>query len=49
MQAFAFGRIDKARPIKLPPAAEFGITDCYIKPMPAAATSSRRSRRHSNC
>jgi 2-methylcitrate dehydratase PrpD len=32
MQAFAFGRIDKARPIKLPPAAEFGITDCYIKP-----------------
>jgi 2-methylcitrate dehydratase PrpD len=32
MQAFAFGRIDKARPITLPPAAEFGITDCYIKP-----------------
>jgi 2-methylcitrate dehydratase PrpD len=32
MQAFAFGRTDKARPIKLPPAAEFGITDCYIKP-----------------
>ena len=32
MQAFAFGRIDKARPIKLPPAVEFGITDCYIKP-----------------
>jgi 2-methylcitrate dehydratase PrpD len=32
MQAFAFGRIDKARPIKLPPTAEFGITDCYIKP-----------------
>jgi 2-methylcitrate dehydratase PrpD len=32
MQAFAFGRIDKARPIKLPPAAEYGITDCYIKP-----------------
>ena len=32
MQAFAFGRIDKARPIQLPPAAEFGITDCYIKP-----------------
>jgi 2-methylcitrate dehydratase PrpD len=32
MQAFAFGRIDKARPIRLPPAAEYGITDCYIKP-----------------
>src|SRR5882724_4298623 len=32
MQAFAFGRIDKARPITLPPAAAFGITDCYIKP-----------------
>jgi 2-methylcitrate dehydratase PrpD len=32
MQAFAFGRIDRARPIALPPAAAFGITDCYIKP-----------------
>jgi 2-methylcitrate dehydratase PrpD len=32
MQAFAFGRADLARPITLPPAAEFGITDCYIKP-----------------
>jgi 2-methylcitrate dehydratase PrpD len=32
MQAFAFGRIDRARPILLPPAAAFGITDCYIKP-----------------
>jgi 2-methylcitrate dehydratase PrpD len=32
MQAFAFGRIDKARPIALPPAVEYGITDCYIKP-----------------
>ncbi|MBM3527407.1 MAG: MmgE/PrpD family protein [Alphaproteobacteria bacterium] len=32
MQAFAFGRIDKARPISLPPVAEYGITDCYIKP-----------------
>jgi 2-methylcitrate dehydratase PrpD len=32
MQAFAFGRIDRARPIALPPAAGFGITDCYIKP-----------------
>jgi 2-methylcitrate dehydratase PrpD len=32
MQAFAFGRSDRARPIALPPDAEFGITDCYIKP-----------------
>ncbi|MCC6780393.1 MAG: MmgE/PrpD family protein [Hyphomicrobiales bacterium] len=32
MQAFAFGRPDKARPLALPPAAAFGITDCYIKP-----------------
>jgi 2-methylcitrate dehydratase PrpD len=32
MQAFAFGRIDRARPIVLPPATAFGITDCYIKP-----------------
>jgi len=32
MQAFAFGRIDKARPIALPPGVPFGITDCYIKP-----------------
>lgn len=32
MQAFAFGRIDRARPITLPPQAEYGITDCYIKP-----------------
>ena len=32
MQAFAFGRSDKARPITLPPDAAFGITDCYIKP-----------------
>jgi 2-methylcitrate dehydratase PrpD len=30
MQAFAFGRVEKARPITLPPP--FGITDCYIKP-----------------
>jgi 2-methylcitrate dehydratase PrpD len=34
MQAFAFGRADKARPIVLPPEAPFGITDCYIKPYP---------------
>jgi 2-methylcitrate dehydratase PrpD len=51
MQAFAFGRADKAhsksaraghspepgssaRAITLPPAAAFGITDCYIKPYP---------------
>jgi 2-methylcitrate dehydratase PrpD len=32
MQAFAFGRLDKARPVRLPPQAEYGITDCYIKP-----------------
>ncbi len=32
MQAFAFGRIDRARAIALPPTAAFGITDCYIKP-----------------
>jgi 2-methylcitrate dehydratase PrpD len=32
MQAFAFGQIDRARPIALPPAAAFRITDCYIKP-----------------
>jgi 2-methylcitrate dehydratase PrpD len=32
MQAFAFGRLDKARPIALPPAVAFGIIDCYIKP-----------------
>jgi 2-methylcitrate dehydratase PrpD len=32
MQAFAFGRTDRARPIALPPAVLFGITDCYIKP-----------------
>jgi 2-methylcitrate dehydratase PrpD len=32
MQAFAFGRSDKARAIELPPTVPFGITDCYIKP-----------------
>jgi 2-methylcitrate dehydratase PrpD len=32
LQAFAFGRIDKARPIAAPPSVPFGITDCYIKP-----------------
>ncbi len=32
LQAFAFGRIDKARPLALPPDVPFGITDCYIKP-----------------
>jgi 2-methylcitrate dehydratase PrpD len=32
MQAFAFGRPDKARAIALPPEVPFGITDCYIKP-----------------
>ncbi len=34
LQAFAFGRIDKARPLAPPPAVPFGITDCYIKPYP---------------
>src|SRR5215813_4600406 len=34
LQAFAFGRIDKARSISLPPIVPFGITDCYIKPYP---------------
>jgi 2-methylcitrate dehydratase PrpD len=34
MQAFAFGRTDKARAVALPPAVPFGITDCYIKPYP---------------
>jgi 2-methylcitrate dehydratase PrpD len=32
MQAFAFGRVDRAQAIALPPVAPFGITDCYIKP-----------------
>jgi len=32
MQAFAFGRLDRARAITLPPDVPFGITDCYIKP-----------------
>lgn len=32
MQAFAFGRTDKARSVALPPDVPFGITDCYIKP-----------------
>src|SRR6266851_3934664 len=32
LQAFVFGRIDRARSIVLPPAVPFGITDCYIKP-----------------
>ena len=34
MQAFALGRSEPARPIQLPPAVPFGITDCYIKPYP---------------
>jgi 2-methylcitrate dehydratase PrpD len=32
LQAFAFGRMDRARPLTLPPDVPFGITDCYIKP-----------------
>ena len=31
-QAFAFGRNGKPRPILLPPAAPFAMTDCYVKP-----------------
>src|SRR5438045_2432465 len=34
MQAFAFGRFDRARAVMLPPDVPFGITDCYIKPYP---------------
>jgi 2-methylcitrate dehydratase PrpD len=34
MQAFAFGRTERARPVTLPPQTPFGITDCYIKPYP---------------
>ena len=46
MQAFAFGRIDKARPIALPPDAPSSASPTATSsPMPAAATSSRRSRR----
>jgi 2-methylcitrate dehydratase PrpD len=30
----AFARSEKARGVVLPPAAPFGITDCYIKPNP---------------
>src|SRR5216683_7545027 len=31
MQAFAFGRMERTRPVTLPPKAPFGVTDCYIK------------------
>jgi 2-methylcitrate dehydratase PrpD len=34
MQAFAFGSTERARAVMLPPAAPFGVTDCYIKPNP---------------
>jgi 2-methylcitrate dehydratase PrpD len=34
MQAFADVRPQDARALRLPPAAPFGITDCYIKPNP---------------
>ena len=34
MQAFAYAGPEDARPIRLPPAVPFGITDCYIKPNP---------------
>ncbi len=34
MQAFAFGRTERARAVTLPPTAPFGVNDCYIKPYP---------------
>src|SRR5215204_330589 len=34
MQAFAYDNPEQARPVVLPPATAFGITDCYIKPNP---------------
>jgi 2-methylcitrate dehydratase PrpD len=34
MQAFAFSRAPEPRPLRLPPAVPFGITECYIKPNP---------------
>jgi 2-methylcitrate dehydratase PrpD len=34
MQAFAYERADNARPVTLPPAGPWGVTDCYIKPNP---------------
>jgi 2-methylcitrate dehydratase PrpD len=34
MQAFAFGRAERARAIELPPAVPYGMIDCYIKPYP---------------
>jgi 2-methylcitrate dehydratase PrpD len=34
LQTLAFGRTASPRPIELPPAVPFGITDCYIKPYP---------------
>ena len=33
MQCFAYDS-ERARPVELPPAGPFGITDCYIKPNP---------------
>jgi len=33
MQCFAYDA-QRARPVELPPAVPFGITDCYIKPNP---------------
>jgi 2-methylcitrate dehydratase PrpD len=34
LQTLAFGRTANPRPIELPPAVPFGMTDCYIKPYP---------------
>ena len=45
MQAFAFGRTDKARPIALPPACRSASPIATSSLIRAAGTSSRRSRR----
>ena len=34
LQAFVGARPDRARPVVLPPAGPYGMTDCYIKPNP---------------
>ena len=49
MQAFAFGRTDKARPSRCRPPCRSASPTATSSRMPAAATSSRRSRRCSAC
>src|SRR5207237_3667671 len=34
MQAFAFGRTERPRPVTLPPKTPSGVTDCYIQRYP---------------